>query len=121
MYGTGTWDLDGEGQGKGPKEPVLSLDGNSEFVELENIEGPFSKSFCTDEVKGQDGNEHQYTSSHCKKEEFNGRIDPPLRITPDTDEKVHRDKHHLPEDIEEDEIQGTKAPIIPVSRKRKRS
>ena len=27
-------DLDGESQGKGPKEPVLSPDRNSEFVEL---------------------------------------------------------------------------------------
>src|SRR4030042_470767 len=79
-------DLDGESQGKGPKEPVLSPDGNSEFVELENIKGSFSNGFCTDEVQGQDSNEHQYTSSHCKEEEFNGRIDPPLRVTPDTDE-----------------------------------
>ena len=35
-----------------------------------------------------------------------GRIDPSLGIAPDADEEVHGDEHHLPEDIEEDEVQS---------------
>ncbi len=39
-----------------------------------------------------------------------GRIDPPSRVAPDADKQVHGDQHHFPEDIEQEEVQGTEHP-----------
>ena len=57
------------------------------------------------EVEGQDGQEHQDASHHGEEEKLDRRVDPP-RAAPHPDEEVHRDEHELPEDVEEDEVEG---------------
>ena len=91
---------------KAPKSQYWVLDGDTQLVELEHIEGRLARGLQIDEVKGKDGHKHQDASGHGKEEELDRRIDPPLGITPDADEKVHGDEHHLPEDIEEDRDPG---------------
>ena len=46
---------------------------------------------------------------HGEEEELDGRVYPP-RSSPDADEEVHGDEHQLPEDIEEDQVEGAQGP-----------
>ena len=56
-------------------------------------------------VEGDDGQEHQDASHHGEEEELDRRVDPP-RAAPYPDEEVHGDEHQLPEDVEEDQVEG---------------
>ncbi len=79
--------------------------GDERLVELQEVEGWGPCGFEVDEVESQYGHQHQNASGHSVNEKLNGRIDPPPGITPYPNEKIHGDEHHLPKDIEQDEIQ----------------
>ena len=49
-------------------------------------------------------------TEHGEQEELDGGVDPPGRVAPDTDEEVHGDEHHFPEDVEEEKVQGGEHP-----------
>ena len=97
--------LDRKGEGEGRKEPVLLDHRNFRFVKLENVEGIDPGFAAVMEVEGHDRHEHQDASHHREKEELDGRIDP-VRAAPYPDEEVHGDQHELPEDVEQNEVQG---------------
>ena len=46
-------------------------------------------------------------------EELDGRVQAP-RPAPDPDDEVHRDQHDLPEDVEQEEVEATNTPSMPV-------
>ena len=52
----------------------------------------------------QDADQHEQAAEHGEDEELHGRVDP-ARPAPDADHQVHRDQHHLPDDVEEEEVQ----------------
>ena len=57
------------------------------------------------EVEHQQGDEHQHAADQGEEEELDGGVLPP-RAAPDADEEVHRQQHHFPEHVEEEEVQG---------------
>ncbi len=57
------------------------------------------------EVESKDAGEHQETGRLSVEEELESGI-PPSGSPPDCDEEVHRHQLHLPEDVEEEEVQG---------------
>ena len=56
------------------------------------------------EVKHQEGDEHQHAADEREEEELDRRILAP-RPAPNADQKVHRQQHHFPKDVEEEEVQ----------------
>ena len=56
------------------------------------------------EVEGQDAEQHQHRADQGVKEELDRRVELP-RPAPDADQEVHRDQHHFPEDVEQEEVE----------------
>src|SRR4030042_1447803 len=54
---------------------------------------------------GEDAGEHQRRAQRGEQEELDGGIPPPL-AAPGPDDEVHRDQHHLPEDEEDEQVEG---------------
>ncbi len=59
------------------------------------------------EVEQQDGHEHQHAADQRKEEELDGGVFPSWP-TPNADEKIHRQQHHFPEHVEQEEVEGQK-------------
>ncbi len=55
-------------------------------------------------VKRQNRQQHQHRAGQRVQEELDGRVQPPV-AAPDADQEVHRDQHHFPEQVEEEEIE----------------
>ena len=61
------------------------------------------------EVEGQDGQQHEHAAGQGVEEELDGRVlGPVLGLAPDADEQVHGHQADLPEDVEQDQVQGDK-------------
>src|SRR5205085_5863948 len=56
------------------------------------------------EVKTEERDEDEHAAQERVQEELDGGILAP-RPAPDADEEVHRQQHHFPEDIEQEEVQ----------------
>ena len=56
-----------------------------------------------DKVEGQDGDQHQQSAALREQEKLHGRINAPL-VAPDDDEKIHRDQHQFPGEIEQEQV-----------------
>ena len=57
------------------------------------------------EIKRQNAEQHEKAAGQRVQEKLDGRVFL-TRAAPDSDEKIHGDKHHFPEHIEEEKIQG---------------
>ena len=60
-----------------------------------------------DEIEPQDGDQHQKPRELGEEEELDGGVDPVL-MPPQGNEEDHGNEHDLPEDVEEEEIDGRK-------------
>ena len=56
------------------------------------------------EVERQERDEDEHAAEQGVEEELDGRV-LAARPAPDADEEVHRQEHHLPEDVEEEEVE----------------
>ena len=56
------------------------------------------------EVQHQDGDQHQHAAEQRVEEELDRRVFAP-RAAPDADQEVHRQQHHFPEDVEQEEVE----------------
>ena len=55
----------------------------------------------------QNGNQHQNGTEKSVEKKLDGSI-LPLRTAPNPNEEIHGEKHHLPENVEQEEIEGEK-------------
>ncbi len=55
--------------------------------------------------QGQDRHQHEEAARLGEEEELDRRVDPAL-VAPDADQEVHRHQHELPEEVEQEEVQG---------------
>jgi hypothetical protein len=49
--------------------------------------------------------QHEHRAQQGEEEELHRRVDPP-GAAPDADDEIHGDEHQLPEDVEEEHVQG---------------
>src|SRR5260370_33170458 len=56
-----------------------------------------------DKIERQDGDQHQQSAELCEQEKLHGRVDAPL-VAPYDYEKIHRDQHQLPGEIEQEQV-----------------
>src|SRR5207244_13593466 len=56
------------------------------------------------EIEGQQGNQNEDAAEQGEQEELDGGI-LAARAAPHADEEIHRQQHHLPEDIEQEEVE----------------
>ena len=56
------------------------------------------------EVQHQDGDQHQHAAEQRVQEELDRRVFAP-RAAPDADQEVHRQQHHFPEHVEQEEVE----------------
>ena len=75
-----------------------------EGVLLRPIAPALEQAGVAGEVEHQQGDQHEHAAHEREEEELDRRVFPP-RPAPDADEKVHRQEHHFPEDVEEEEVQ----------------
>ncbi len=72
---------------------------------LQKVKGVFARGGLIVEVEPEDGDQHQQRAEHRKEHKLDGGIDA-TRAAPDPDEEIHRDQHHFPEDVEEEQVEG---------------
>jgi hypothetical protein len=101
-------DLDREGEGAGEEEPDLELGGDGTGGEGGDAEAAHPRPL----VQHEERHEHEHAARERVQEELHGGVDAPL-VAPDPDEEVHRDEHGLPEDVEEEEVEGHEDPDHP--------
>ena len=58
-------------------------------------------------VEHQNCQQHQHAAQQRVEEKFDGRI-LATRATPDTDQKIHRQQHHFPENVEKEKVECDK-------------
>ena len=56
------------------------------------------------QVAGEEGEQHHSAPGEDEDHELHGSVPPPV-AAPDADEEEHRDRHELPEDVEDDQVQ----------------
>ncbi len=61
------------------------------------------------EVEVEDRDQHEDRAQQRVEEELDRRVLAP-RAAPDADQEVHREQHELPEDVEEEEVEGDEGP-----------
>ena len=59
-----------------------------------------------------DGHQHEERAGHGVDEELDGGVEP-VGASPDPDDEVHRDQHHLEEDVEDEQVEGDEDPDQP--------
>ncbi len=94
--------FDCEGEEEAPEEPFLELQREKRVTELPDTSLD-AEGVCS-EVNRQDREQHQHRTSQRIEEKFDGRVEAAF-AAPDSDEEVHRDEHHFPENVKEDEIE----------------
>src|SRR5262249_26933340 len=89
------------------KYPVLDVARQSQFHQRENVEGGLSSDLLVIKVKRQDAKQHQNGAEKRIQEKLDGRVKF-SRPSPNSDQEVHGDEHHFPEDVEQNKIQRHK-------------
>jgi hypothetical protein len=104
-------DLDGEGQEERQEGQHLEVlaegAGRGKRLELFVVESarPRARRGLVREGRGQDRHQHQQRADERVQHELHRRVDA-VRAAPDADDQVHRDQDQLPEDVEEEEVEG---------------
>src|SRR5215510_4375040 len=57
-----------------------------------------------DKVERQNSDQHQQSAQLREQEKLHGRVDAPL-VAPYDDQKIHRDQHQLPGEVEEKQVE----------------
>src|SRR5437899_12106617 len=101
--------LDGKGEEEAPEQNPLQGGGKlrnrgQQRGNVKRVSGARPGQFMRAIVKRQNGQQHQYRSGQRVEEKFDRSIEPPV-AAPHADQKVHRDEHHFPEQVEEEEIE----------------
>ena len=107
-------DLDREADEEGPEEPDLEV--RRDLRRDRVVAGgcrtsghsrvpPPEQAGRVEEVEGDDREQHEDRADQGVEEELDGRVQL-ARAAPDADQEVHRDEHHFPEDVEEEEVEG---------------
>ena len=69
------------------------------------VEGVHAGGGAVLEVEGEDGDQHEEGAHQRVEDELDGGVDA-VGPAPDPDDEIHRDQHRLPEDVEEEEVEG---------------
>jgi hypothetical protein len=69
------------------------------------VEGEVAAGAAVGEVERQDRQQHQQAAGLGEDEELRGRVDAPL-VPPDRDQEIHGHQHQLPEEVEQEEVEG---------------
>ncbi len=102
--------FDREGQGEGREEP--GSQGSQLWRVLQQVGvGERNRSGALGHLPyhDQDRHEHEERAEEGVDEELDGRVEPVLPA-PDPDDEVHRDQHHFPEHVENEEIEREEYP-----------
>ena len=73
-------------------------------------EGIYTGLPAMNQVDADDGQQHQQGTGQGENKELDCRINL-ASMPPYADQEKHRDQHHLPEEIEKEEIQGRETPL----------
>ncbi len=92
---------------KARKSQRLDLRIEDDFIIIKELERIDARGFVIERIEEKDGHEHEQAARHREQYELDRRIDL-ARSSPDADQKIHRDEHRLPEDIEEEKVEGDK-------------
>ncbi len=87
----------------------MSYLGYAKLLQFQQVEGGIAGGGGVHEVENHDGYQHQHAASHGVEDELQRSVDPPL-TAPHADEEVHGNEGDLPEDIEQEEIEGGEDP-----------
>ncbi len=102
--------LDCKGQGESAKEPVLRSDRKAKLVEFQKIKGIVPGCLSMNEIHDEDRHKHQNASHHGVKKELDRGVHPPLWVSPDPNQEIHRNEHDFPENVKQDQIEGHQRP-----------
>ena len=98
--------LDGERQEKGAEEPPGERSQPCGVSQEEGVvEGIRPGARRDDEIQPEDRHQHQERPEHRVDEELDRRVEPAL-AAPDPDDEVHRDQHHFPHHVEQEQVEG---------------
>ena len=97
--------LHGEGGEEAQHEPGGRGRRHRRAQQLRVVEGEGARGALVDEVQGQDGDQHQQAADLREDEELDGGVDAAL-VAPHRDEEVHGHQHHLPEEVEQEQVEG---------------
>ncbi len=97
--------LHGESDEERPEDPPLQFRTQVQRHQGLDVEGPLAELPDVLEVERQNAQEHEDGAHQRVDDELDGRVDAPL-TAPDGDDEVHRHQDQLPEDEEQEEVQG---------------
>ncbi len=84
--------------------------GHRGFQQLLVVEGPDASGVVVDKHQSEDRNQHHQPARLGVDEELGGRRDTRFTIgglvAPERDQEVHRHQHHLPEEEEQEHVDG---------------
>ena len=99
--------LDGKGDKETEKQPPCRLQGYAGSEQGEVIGGECAADLSVCIVQADDCHQQQQPGCHGEDHELHSRADAVL-VPPDADEEIHRHQHQLPEEVEEEQIEGEK-------------
>jgi hypothetical protein len=97
--------LDDERQCKSQEEPPLRAFGDRQLVELEQIEAVLAGDRVMHPRQADDRDQHQHAAGHGVEDELDRGVDA-LVVAPDADQEIHRDQDEVPEDVEQEDVEG---------------
>ena len=95
--------LDGEGEREGGEQPELLAGREGEPREPRLVGEARRPGHAPGAVEDRD--QHEEAAGHREEHELERRVDA-ARPAPHPDQEVHRDEHDLPEDVEEEHVEG---------------
>src|ERR1019366_7223100 len=101
--------LDGEPQEERPEDPLLHAQRHGDLHQVRNLERIEAELLKMLEVERQNAQQHQHRPGQRVEKELNGGVQLP-RPAPHPDDEVHGDQHQLPENVEQEEIEGNENP-----------
>ena len=95
--------LDGEREAERGEQPALHVRGHVQRGQMQQVERRAADLRVVQRRQVQDGDQHQQAAGQRVEQEFQRRVDTPL-AAPHADQKIHRDQHDFPEDVEQEQI-----------------
>ena len=97
-------DLDAEGERKGEEAEELRSVRQDHLAQRLVVERPHAGERVVLHVEVKNRDDHEQRADHRVDDELDGRVETTL-TAPDPDDEVHRDEHHFPEDVEEEQVE----------------
>ncbi len=99
----------GQLHGKGGEEPKHQPGGNTvgdgRAEQKVVVEGKHAGGLLVEKGQGEDRDQHQHPGRLRVEQELQRGVDAVL-VAPERDDEVHRDQHHLPEEVEQEHVEG---------------